>query len=132
MSRWSGRRGQIEPVAAIAAVFLVGAGLAVYAGVLGDVALHSRDDQQAVAATTLETVDRTVERSGVIDPDRFDAVRTVGPAGYTVNVTLETADERWHVGPPPVASATNASERVSVHVDEGRVRPGRLVVRVWT
>jgi len=130
MSRWSGRRGQVEPLAAIAAVFLVGAGLAVYAGVLDDVALG--DDERAVADAGLDSVERTVERGGVVDPNRLGAVRGDGPAGYTLNATLEAADRRWHVGPAATASATNASERVSVRVDTGRVRPGRLVVRVWT
>jgi hypothetical protein len=131
MSRWAGRRGQIEPLAAIAAVFLVGAGLAVYAGVLDDVAFGA-DDDRAVADTTLDTVARAVECGGVVDPNRFGVVRERGPAGYRLNATLETAERRWHVGPKATASATNASERVSVQVGAGRVRPGRLVVRVWT
>ena len=131
MSRWSERRGQIEPLAAIAAVVLVGAGLAVYAGVLGDVAVDGGGDR-AVAETALDSVARTVECSGVVEPDQLGAVGDRGPAGYTLNATLETPGRRWHVGPVATGSATNASERVSVHVDTGRVRPGRLVVRVWT
>jgi hypothetical protein len=131
MSRWSGRRGQIEPLAAIAAVFLVGAGLAVYAGVLGDVAFDG-DGDRAVADTALDSVERAVERGGVVEPDRLGTVRERGPAGYTLNATLEMAERRWHVGPTATAAATNASERVSVETEAGRVRPGRLVVRVWT
>ena len=130
MSHWSGRRGQVEPLAAIAAVFLVGAGLAVYAGTL-DGRLDGTDEE-AVTDAALGTVERAVTRNGVADPDRFGAVCAVGPAGYALNVTLETGADRWHVGPSAPASAATASERVSVRVDEGRVRPGKLVVRVWT
>ena len=110
MSRWSGRRGQVEPLAAIAAVFLVGAGLTLYAGVLEE--RLAGDDERAVADAALGTVERAVTDEGVVEPRRLGRIRSVGPAGYELNVTLE--------------------ERVSVHTGTGRVRPGRLVVRVWT
>lgn len=130
MSRWSECRGQIEPVAAIAAVFLVGAGLALYAGAL-DGRLGGQSDR-ALADTTLGTVERTITHGGVAEPRRLCGVGTGGPAGYTLNATLEASERRWHVGPTAPASAATASERVSVRVSEVRVRPGRLVVRVWT
>jgi hypothetical protein len=130
MSRWSGRRGQVEPLAAIAAVFLVGAGLTLYAGVLEE--RLAGDDERAVADAALGTVERAVTDEGVVEPRRLGRIRSVGPAGYELNVTLEVPDDRWHHGPTAPASATNATERVSVHTGTGRVRPGRLVVRVWT
>jgi hypothetical protein len=129
MSRWSGRRGQVEPLAAIAAVVIVGAGLALYAGTLEERLVSEGD--RAVADAALGTVERAVTDEGVAESRRLDAVRSVGPAGYELNVTLETPDGRWHHGPTAPAAATNASERVSVHTGTGRVRPGRLVVRVW-
>jgi len=130
MSRWSERRGQIEPVAAIAAVLLVGAGLALYAGAL-DGRLGGRNDR-AVADAALGTVERAVAPEGVVDPGRLCGIASAGPAGYRLNVTLEAPERRWQVGPAAPAGVANASERVSVRVSEGRVRPGRLVVRVWT
>lgn len=130
MSRWSGRRGQVEPLAAIAAVFLVGAGLTLYAGALDERLVG--DGHRAVADAALGTVERAVTEDGVVEPHRLRRVRSVGPAGYELNVTLETPDGRRHHGPTAPASATNATERVSVHTGTGHVRPGRLVVRVWT
>jgi hypothetical protein len=130
MSRWSGRRGQVEPVAAIAAVFLVGTGLALYAGAL-DGRLGGGNDR-AVADAALGTTERAIAPDGVVDPGRLCGIASVGPVGYRLNVTLEAPERRWHVGPATPADATTASERVSVRLGEGRVRPGRLVVRVWT
>jgi hypothetical protein len=130
MSRWSGRRGQIEPLAAIVAVFAVGAGLTVYAGVL-DGTLPDGDRQQ-VAGPTLDHLESSMGESGIVEPEVLpDAQTATAPEGYHLNATLETTESRWQTGPAPPQRAQQASERVSVRVEPGRVRPGRLTVQVW-
>ncbi|WP_136715811.1 DUF7285 family protein [Halorientalis salina] len=130
MSRWSGRRGQVEPLAAIVAVFAVGAGLTVYAGVL-DGTLPGQD-RQRVAGPTLDHLESSMGESGIVEPGALSDARTAtAPNGYHLNATLETTDNRWHAGPAPPQRAQQASERVSVRIAPGRVRPGRLTVRVW-
>ena len=130
MPRWSGRRGQIEPLAAMVAVFAVGAGLTVYAGVL-DGELPGQDRQQ-VADPTADRLAAAIQDGGVVEPRRLSGRRsTAVPDGYTLNATLTAAATRWHVGPTPPARAQTASEQVSVRLAAGRVRPGRLTVRVW-
>jgi len=129
MSRWSARRGQVEPLAAIVAVFAVGAGLTVYAGVL-DGTLPGQDRTQ-VAEPTLDRLESSVAASGIVEPGELADAQSVAPEGYRLNATLETADDRWQTGPAPPARAQTANERVSVRVEAGRIRPGRLTVRVW-
>lgn len=129
MSRSSARRGQVEPLAAIVAVFAVGAGLTVYAGVL-DSELPGRE-RQHVAGPTLDRLESTVAQSGIIEPGKLAEGQAVVPDGYRLNATLVTAKTRWHVGPEPPKRAQRATEQVSVRVAPGRVRPGRLTVRVW-
>jgi hypothetical protein len=130
MSRSSGRRGQVEPIAAIVAVFAVGAGLAIYAGVI-DARLPGTTDRN-VARPVLDRATATLGNASVVRPDRFGRVVTVVPAGYRVNATLQTADRRWQLGPPVPRRADTASRRLSVKLAPGVVRPGRLTVRVWS
>jgi len=129
MSHSSGRRAQVEPFAAIVAVFAVGIGLTVYAGAL-DANLPGERERNR-ADPTLDRVVTQVSEAGVVNPDQIDAATTVTPAGAEVNATLVAAGQRWHVGPAPPATADVASQRVSVRVHPGQVRPGRLEVAVW-
>jgi hypothetical protein len=129
MSRSSARRGQVEPVAAIVAVFALGVGLTVYAGAVDD-ALPGTEPRN-VAQPTLSTVEDTVETAGVVQTDRLDRVASAGPAGRRLNVTLTAGDRRWTRGPSAPESAQRASTRVSVGLGSGRVQSGRLTVRVW-
>lgn len=129
MSRSSARRGQVEPLAALVAVFALGAGLAVYAG-----GVDERLPAQSPADPdpTLGSVEQTIGVGGVVEPSRLSAARDAAPPGHELNVTLTTADHRWETGPAPPATARSATARVSVRVEPGRVRPGRLTVRVWS
>lgn len=128
MSRWSTRRGQTEPLAAIAAVLAVGIGLTAYAGVLSD-ALPSPG--RNLAEPTLERVHAEVTVGGVSEPSRLPTGLAAGPDGYDVNLTLAVADRTWHAGPPGPPNADTASRIISVRVGPGRVSPGRLRVEVW-
>jgi len=130
MSRLSGRRGQVEPLAAIVAVVAVGAGLTVYAGAL-DGHLPGTG-QQNVAGPALDRLVDTATDSGSVDPRELGAARTDAvPDGYRLNATLTTGEQQWEIGPNAPASAQAATEQVSVRLAPGRVRPGRLTVRVW-
>jgi len=129
MSRSSARRGSVEPIAAIAALFAVTAGLGLYAGVLDDVRPTSDRD---VATPTLDRVHERASDLTVVDPDAIDAARRAGPDGYRVNVTMWTDSRRWTAGPVPPARADRASRSVSVRLAPGRLRAGRLRVEVWT
>jgi hypothetical protein len=129
MSHWSERRGQVEPVAAIVAVFTLGVGLTIYAGAV-DEALPGTDPRN-VAQPTLSTVEDAVESAGVVRPARLARVDAVAPDGRRLNVTLRAGERRWSRGAPAPKSAQRASTRVSVGLGTGRVRTGRLTVRVW-
>jgi len=127
MSRWSGR-GQVEPLAALVAVFAVGAALSVYAGVL-DEAVPAPD--RNVAEPTVDRVERRLTDAGVVDPTDLRTGLNAGPDGYRLNITLTADGETWRVGPTPPPSADAAETSVSVRVGPGRIRPGRLRAEVW-
>ncbi|WP_134671967.1 DUF7285 family protein [Halorussus marinus] len=127
MSRWSDR-GQVEPLAALVAVFAVCAALSTYAGVL-DGAVPTPD--RNVASPTVDRVERRIADAGVVDPDRIADGLRAGPDGYGLNLTLRAAGETWSAGPTPPPSADAAAATVSVRIGSGRVRPGRLRAEVW-
>ncbi|MFC4449312.1 DUF7285 family protein [Halorussus aquaticus] len=148
MSRWSGdagrgetdlrhwrthprrtTRAQVEPLAALVAVFAVGVALTAYAGVL-DATLPTRD--RNLAEPTVERAERAVSGVGVVDPDALAAGLRAGPDGYSVTLTLEAAGRTWRAGPTPPPSADAAELAVSVRVGPGRVRPGTLRAEVWS
>ncbi|WP_132057429.1 DUF7285 family protein [Halorussus amylolyticus] len=134
MSRWSGR-AQVEPLAALVAVFAVGLAVSAYAGVL-DAALPTPD--RDVAEPTGQRVERAVTDAGVVEPDRLADGLHAGPDGYRLNLTLAADGETWREGPPVPdrADAPDALDTaefvVSVRVGPGRVQPGRLRVAVWS
>lgn len=128
MSRSSASRGQVEPLAAVAAVFAVGVGLTMYAGALEDARPGGNDPAVQPA---LDSAERAVSEGGVVEPRRLSAALEAAPEGHRLNATLETRGTRWQVGPTPPAIARNATARVSVRAAPGEVRPGRLTVRVW-
>jgi hypothetical protein len=130
MSRSSARRAQIEPLAAIAAVFAVTAGLSIYAGMLDDVLPRSAATANPEGA--IPAVEAALEANGVVDPSRLTGrLLRDGAAGETRNVSLVVDDRRWAVGPAAPVTARAATERVSVRLGAGDVKPGRLTVRVW-
>jgi hypothetical protein len=123
-------RGQVEPHVALVGLAVVCLGLSLYAGTLSS-AIGPSDRQVAPAA--LSAVADHVCRAGVADPSTLPAARGVRPRGYHLAVHLETADQRWRVGPRPPAAADvqTAARPVSVRVGPGDVRPGTLRVVVW-
>jgi len=144
MRRWSGddgcgrrcersrrpvSRGQVEPLAAIVAVFAVGAALALYAGAVDD-AIGDGPERR----TPEILLDRTVEnatKAGIVDPTGIEKTLRTAPEGWHVNVTLRRDGSVRAVGPTPPPEADSASRRVPVQVEPGTVRPGRIRVEIW-
>jgi len=130
MSR-SSDRATTEPLAALVAVFAVGVGLALYAGVLDD-AFDTLNRDRNVAAPTADTVEQRLSSAGVVDPARIDVALDAIPAGYHGSVTVTVSDGgRWNAGPTAPAGVDTDTRTVSVRVAPGTVRRGRLRVRVW-
>jgi hypothetical protein len=129
MSRSSARRAQVEPLAALAAVLVLGVALGAYVGAL-DGALPSPTDRNR-AEPALGRVADALRPDGVARPARLPAAAAAAPDGYRANVTLAAGDRRWSVGPSPPESADTAARRLPVRVAPGRVRTGRLRVEVW-
>lgn len=129
MRRSSSRgRGQAEPTVTLAAVLAIVLGLTAYAIVLAD-AVPDRD--RDLAEPTLVRAHDQLTSGGVADPSRLEFSRDEAPAGYDVNLTLETGDRRWAVGPLAPPSADVASRSVGVRLRPGTVRPATLAVEVW-
>lgn len=121
-------RAQVEPLAALAALFAVCVGLSLYTVVLVDV---DRPVDRDLAGPTLTAVEDAVSHRGVVLPTRLDRAVDHAPSGRALNVTLATADRRWTVGPSPGPDGDHASRVVSVRVGPGRIRAGTLRVVVW-
>ncbi|WP_256298776.1 DUF7285 family protein [Haloarchaeobius salinus] len=130
MSRWSTRRAQVEPTAALVAVFAVAVGLTLYAGALDS--LPVAEDSRRVAEPTLSRVHESLTETGVADPADLNEALAAGPDGYHVAVTLAADGERWRAGPAAPPTAATAARPVSVRVAPGVVVSGRLHVEVWT
>ncbi|WP_158057581.1 DUF7285 family protein [Halorussus halophilus] len=142
MSRWSAeseRRpggsdesGQVEPLAALVAVFAVGVALSAYAGVLSD-ALPT--PERNVAEPTAHRALAEVRVGAVVSPERLQAGILAAPEGYDCNLTLTAAGSTWHAGPPVPErkfETDTATRTASVRVAPGHVRPGTLRVVVWS
>jgi hypothetical protein len=142
MSHWSARRAQTEPLAVLAALFAVGAGLALYAGVV-DTTLGGDEDRNV--DPTLRRVWDAVSEAGVLVPTNLSDGLAVGPEGREIRITVTsqpshgnrdtaaTPDNRtWTAGPETPPDAASASRTASVRVGPGRVRSGRLRVEVWS
>jgi hypothetical protein len=123
--RRSSARGATEPLAAIAALFAVGVGLTVFAGALPAPGEAKSVDPEAV----LGEVRAAASTDGVLDPPALTTA--VAPAGWRVNVTLETRAGRRSLGPEPAPDAAKAGRPVTVALDRGERGPGRLSVAVW-
>jgi hypothetical protein len=133
MRRSSAREGQIEPLAALAAVAVVAAAVALYAGVF-EASLPGQTDRN-VAEDAADRVERSVTRGGVVRPSTVLFANRSRPEGYHQNVTVvvhrDGADSVLSVGPAAPETADVARRRVSVRDGPGRVEPGHLEVRVW-
>lgn len=126
----SSDKGQTEPVAALFAVLVVGAGLALYADVLDETL--DAESERDVASPTLERVESHLTSGGVVDPARMASIDRVTPAGYEANVTLVTEGRRWSTGPTPVNDTRAASRTVSVRSGAASIEAGRLRVVIWS
>lgn len=127
-------RGQLEPVPALVAVFVVSAALVAYVGAL-DAALARHRPDRNLAGRTLDAVSDHLRRGGAVRPERLSTVRRIAPEGRRLNATLAAAGRRWQAGKPvrdPTAPAVErARRRVAVRIAPGRVRTGWLEVTVW-
>lgn len=129
LSRSADSRAQVEPLAALAALFAVSVGLSLYGVVLVD-AGHPTD--RNLAEPTLDAVDDAVTAGAVTRPARLDQASDQAPTGARLNVTLSTETDRWTVGPAPSHPRVDrATKRVSVRLGPGRIRVGSLRVVVW-
>jgi hypothetical protein len=124
-------RGQVEPLAALAAVFAVTAAFGLYTGTL-QAALPEATGAD-LAPTALDAVaEAASDRTGVVDPTHLSTAPAVGPEGRRLNATLTAADRRWGAGPPiPAAASDRATRRVAVDTASNRTAVGRLRVVVW-
>ncbi|MFC7044894.1 hypothetical protein ACFQH6_05165 [Halobacteriaceae archaeon GCM10025711] len=127
MRRSSARRGQVEPMAALAAVFAVGLALTATAGTF---AAATPATERDLADPAMRRVLATTRTGSVLQPARLSAASA--PAGYRLNVTVVAGDRRWHTGPTPPDAAASETRTVPVRTGPGRVQPGRVRVEVWT
>lgn len=126
----SSDRGQTEPLAALAAVVVVGLGLGLYAGVL-DAKLPGSPDRK-LSESVIERVESTVAPAAVALPSRIDESQAAGPDGYRMNVTLGAVDQYWTIGPFAPEGADTSTARIGVRVGTSKIRTGTLRVSVWT
>ncbi|WP_135533362.1 MULTISPECIES: hypothetical protein [Halostella] len=145
MSHWSARRAQTEPLAVLAALFVVGTGLALYAGAV-DTTLGVEEDRGA--DPTLRRVWNAVSEAGVLAPANLSDGLDAAPDGREIRITVtggasvstqnrtdsagEDEGEIWTAGPEAPPDAVSASRSASVRVGPGRIRAGRLRVEVWS
>jgi len=130
MRRWSGRRGQVEPLAAIVAVATVGVAIGLYAGALDGVV--DPDDERDTDAIAIDRVLDRAEAIGVLEPERLEGALGALPPGLRANATLSVDGRTIAVGSaPPDGETTTASRRIAVRTAPGVVRPGRLSITVW-
>jgi hypothetical protein len=127
---FSSARAQVEPLAALAAVFAVGVGLTLYVGAL-DGALAALDDDREMAPTAADALVVEAFAFGVVDPPLSAAAKRARPTGYRLNATLAAGGKRWRAGPPRSRGVDCVERRVSARIAPGTVRPGRLEVCVW-
>lgn len=130
MSRWSGHSGQTEPLAALAAVLVLGLALGLYADALA--AVEPQQSRSPTAGASLQRVHDAVTVDGVAVPDRLPHASGVAPAGHELNATLSAEGTTWTAGPVPPSGAASAARETPVRVDRWTAAAGRLRVVVWT
>lgn len=130
-SRASLRRGQVEPLAALAAVFAVTVALGLYAGALQSASPPVAEPDPAPPA--LDAVAGAAsDATGVLDPGRLAPALGAAPDDRRVNATLTADGRQWRVGPPtPATVSGRAGRRVAVATAPNRTAVGRLRVIVW-
>lgn len=130
MPCWSAR-GQTEPIAALVAVFALGAGLTLYAGVV-DAVLPALAPEAGIAPTATDTFVREASSFGAVDPPIADAVEAARPRSYAMNATVRADGGSWTAGPAVPERADCERRSVAVRSAPGVVRPGRTEVCLWT
>jgi hypothetical protein len=128
--RSSSDRGQLEPLAALAAVFAIGVGLSLYVGALDSI-LPLLTPDHSTAPTAADRLVAEGSSFGSVTTPIEEAATTARPMGYELNATLRTSESSWIAGPGVPRSAECANRRVSVRVAPARVRSGLLEVCVW-
>lgn len=126
----SSGRGQVEPLAALAAVFAIGVGLAIYVGAV-DATLPRLSQSREVAPTAADRLVAEASSFGAVVPPLAEPVAAATPTGYRLNATLRAADGAWTGGPTAPATAECELRTVAVRVAPARVRPASLEVCVW-
>lgn len=129
MPSWSGR-GQVEPLAALAAVLAVAVGLSLYVGVL-DTTLPELTTDRRMAVTAADRLVTEATSFGAIATPLDEPAEAARPTGHELNATLRSDGRTWTAGSPRPPSADCVTRRVTVGVAPGRVRPGRLEVCTW-
>ncbi len=129
MSSSSGR-GQTEPIAALAAVFALGLGLSLYAGVL-DTTLPTLTTDREMAPNAADRLEANASTFGAVDPPLNGSVAAARPTGHRLNAAVRTDEGRWTGGPPRPPRPECVERSVTVRVAPARVRPGVLEVCVW-
>ncbi|WP_410765428.1 hypothetical protein [Haloferax sp. DFSO60] len=127
----SSRRGQLSPLSALTALFVVCAAISTYALVLDD---SSPTAERNLGETTLSAVESELEDdTGVVSlPDHSSPLASC-PDGYSCRAIVAAGDSRRVLGATgsAPASADRATTRVSIRVAPGDVRFGTLRVEVW-
>jgi hypothetical protein len=126
----SSARAQVEPLAALVAVFALGVGLSLYVGVL-DSTVSTVTDEAGVTPAATAKLESEASSFGTIQPPIESAVETAKPDGRELNASLRTERLAWHGGPTRSGSMDCEARSVSVRTAPGRVRPGELEVCTW-
>lgn len=129
MPSWS-RRGQVEPLAALAAVLAVSIGLSLYVGVLDATLPELTTDRRMAVVAADRLVTEATSFGAMATP--FDGpAEAARPSGHELNASLRSDGRTWTAGSERASSADCVTRRVSVGVAPGRVRTGRLEVCTW-
>ena len=126
----SSDRAQTEPLAALVAVFALGLGLSLYAGVL-DSTLPLLSTEREITSTATDRFISESSSFGALDPPIADAVAASRPTGYELNATVRAETSVWNGGPRRADSADCTTRSVSVRTAPGQIRPGRVEVCAW-
>lgn len=123
-------RGQTEPLAALIAVFALGAGLSLYVGAL-ESTLPLLSTDSGITPTAADRLVSEASSFGALRPPIAGATETARPSGYAMNATVRTDAGVWHGGDPTSDAADCVRRQVAVGVAPGTVRPGTLEVCTW-
>lgn len=141
-------RAQSEPLAALVAVATVCLVVSLYVATFSDVTAQSGSERQ-LAEPTADSIWQDIRTESVFDAET-ELTETIArsslPEGYAVAVEVTTVHDDGRIKragkarfdtsrTPTTAAAPDDTEThsrpVSVRVQSGDVRPGKLVVEVW-